>query len=183
MALYTRRGDKGASILDCRKLPKYSAEFEALGTIDELNSFVGLTRAFNKDKQLDSILEKIQHYLFDLGADIEKVKQKEMRIKEKDVKWLEQQIDKLYAEVQHIPKFILPAGTVTAALFHVARTVCRRAEREIVKLEKKESKRKQKKPSRQVIPFINRLSTLFFVLARVSNKRAKKSEIVWKSIK
>lgn len=165
-------GDKGETDFRAKRVSKCECNIESLGTIDELNSFIGLVRSFNKDKEIDSILEKVQNVLFTLGADIATGSN---RISKENVKFLEASMIELEKELKPLNKFILPTGNQISSLLHVARTVCRRAEREVVSLSKKE------KINEQIITYLNRLSDLLFLLARVVNKRSGLKEKEWKS--
>lgn len=165
------RGDKGQTDFRGKRISKSEVGLEAIGTIDSLNSFIGLTRATNKDKEINSILEKIQDDLFTLGADLATGKS---RISSEHVKSLENTLEKVERELKPLTKFILPTGCQTAALLHVARTVCRRAERTLVTLAKEEE------IGDYAVPYLNRLSDLLFALARLANKRSNVKESEWK---
>ncbi|MGB9675184.1 MAG: cob(I)yrinic acid a,c-diamide adenosyltransferase [Candidatus Nanoarchaeia archaeon] len=164
---YTRAGDGGESWLFGRKLPKTAFEFEALGVIDELNSILGFCRIV-ASKNTSDILKKIQHELFILGADIAKGTK---MLSQKHVTEMEAIIDKINVTLPELKKFIIPGGTEASARLHIARTVARRAERRILMLKKI---RKQFNPA--IGPYINRLSSLLFVLARYENINAKAKE-------
>jgi len=177
MPYYTRSGDKGyTGICDEKRISKSSLRVIAFGEIDELNSWIGLCRAVCKDKEIDKILGRIQSELFVLGADLAaplKSKFKVKRISEGQEKWMEEAIDKIAEEVGELKKFILPGGSELASRLYVARAVCRRAERAIVALSEKEE------INRADLAFINRLSSLLFVLARLANKREGIEDIHW----
>jgi len=171
MKIYTRTGDKGKTrIIGNDVLYKSAQKIESYGTIDELNSLVGVVIAdlSDKTKILKNELEEIQQLLFDCGTDLAispKDQKHEFIFKDEDgaVDWLEKKIDDYTAKVPAIQKFILPGGSKTAANLHLARTVTRRAEREIVAL-------MQDEPiNEDVLKFINRLSDYFFAAARYSN--------------
>ncbi len=170
-------GDKGETSLIGKKVSKDECRVEAFGKIDELNSFIGLARAtIEKDKDIDSLLEKIQKDLFVIGSDLATVistKTNVPKISSDHVKFLENNISEFEKELKPLTKFILPTGNRTASLLHISRTICRSAERELVKLSKEE------KINENIIPYVNRLSDLLFTLARVSNKRAGIEDKEW----
>ncbi len=179
MPIYTKTGDKGeTSLFGGDRVDKDSQRVDAYGEVDELNSFVGLTRARLEDKEIDSLLKKIQNDLLVIGSDLatkfgSKVESKTKRITADDVEHLERHIDRFTKELTPLARFILPAGNPASSLLHVCRTVCRRAERSIVQLSKHEG------INPKVIKYMNRLSDLFFTLARVVNKRSNVKEDVW----
>jgi cob(I)alamin adenosyltransferase len=177
--IYTRTGDKGETgLVDGSRVPKDSLRVEAYGDIDELNSVLGLARAFLKDRELDSLLEELQKELFIAGADLASITQSEReapRITREKVITMEKTIDRLQEDLPPLKAFILPSGGQAGAILHLARTVCRRAERNIVKLSKTE------KINDQMIPYINRLSDLLFIVARVANHRENTHEVEWHS--
>jgi len=170
--VYTRKGDKGeTSLVGSAKVSKASARVEAYGDVDELNSFIGIARARIEDKEIDAVLRKIQNDLFTVGADLASpIDVRAPRIEKRYVDELEQLIDKFLAELEPLKEFILPGGDEAGALLHGARAIARRAERHAVKLAQEEE------VNDQVIAYINRLSDLLFVLARVANRRAGGSE-------
>ena len=179
MKIYTRRGDSGkTSLFGGQKVVKDSLRIEAYGSVDELNSVLGVARALKPSKEIDAILKKIQNDLFVLGADLATPprtnSQKIKRVSRSDVDAVETNIDKLEDKLPKLISFILPGGTQLAAQLHVARTVCRRAERDVVRLLAKE------KTGETPIVFLNRLSDLLFVLARYSNKVEGGTETKWK---
>lgn len=161
------KGDKGETDLLGKRISKCDCRVEACGSIDELNSFIGLIRSTLQNRDIDSLLEKIQSDLFLLGSDLIS---KQTKISEANVKFLERMIEQYEIGLPTLKGFVLPAGSQTASLLHVARTVCRRAERNIVALSKK------RKINPKAIAYVNRLSDLLFTLARVVNKRAGVSE-------
>jgi cob(I)alamin adenosyltransferase len=174
---YTRTGDKGeTSLIGGRRVPKYNLRIEASGSIDELNAFLGLARSICTYEDLSKTLENIQQDLFIVGADIsapDDIPQSFNipRITEKHTEELEKLIEQYVKEIKPLTRFILPGETQLAALLHVARTVCRRAERVVVHLASNES------INPRIIVYLNRLSSLLFVLARVANARAKINEL------
>ncbi|MGB9590932.1 MAG: cob(I)yrinic acid a,c-diamide adenosyltransferase, partial [Candidatus Kryptoniota bacterium] len=159
-----------------KRVSKEDGRIEAYGTVDELNSVIGVVRAFNQNGDLDSHLERLQNLLFILGADLatpNEIEGKIMRIQSDNVKELEEAIDLIDAELEPIRHFILPGGSRVAALLHFARTVCRRAERRVVALNR------AGKASLTAVMFLNRLSDLLFVMARYANKLAGTGEVRW----
>ncbi len=179
MKIYTKTGDRGdTSLFGGQRVPKDALRIEAYGTVDELNSALGLARAENTDAHIDGILEEMQNELFELGADlatplsVEKGKVK--RIELKDVQGLEKVVDDLQERLKPLRNFILPGGSPVAARIHFARTVCRRAERAVVRLSRNED------IGNTVVIYLNRLSDLLFVLARYANSRAGVPEVKWR---
>ena len=173
MRLYTRSGDQGKTALIGGVTTKNDIRVEAYGSIDEVNSFVGLAVAQLKKNQakfedLLIDLEKIQHELFDIGTELSNVSKKERpyKLSEEIVTYLEERMDVLIEEAPALERFILPGGSEMAASLHVARTVARRAERQIVTLYQEEE-------NLDSIPlkYMNRLSDYFFAAARVANAR------------
>lgn len=176
MKIYTRTGDKGKTGLIGGRVDKDNIRVQAYGTIDEANSFVGQAMAeLDRDKFQDMIdeLEKIQHELFDCGGDLANVTGKgECKLKQEMIDFLEERIDEYIEETPELKRFILPGGVKAAASIHIARTVTRRAEREVVTLAKTEE---NVPPLVQV--YLNRLSDYFFALARVINYRSGKKDV------
>ncbi len=178
---YTRTGDKGdTGLFGGPRVSKASPRIEAYGCIDELNSFIGLARSFADERDIDQILKQVQDDLFALGADLAtplkaKVAKKIPRITRDDTSRLEAIADRLDKELQPLKTFILPTGSRFATHLHVARAVCRRAERKIVALSSRET------INPEIIPYVNRLSSLLFVMARAANKRSGNIEIPWRS--
>lgn len=182
--VYTKTGDKGTTgLADGSRIPKDDLRIDSYGTIDELNSIIGICRQnINKipaheQKLLDTWLFAIQNDLFNLGSDLATPLQsrweKMITINESDVKQLEKIIDYCQNLLQPLREFVLPGGTILNSYLHLARTVCRRSERLIVTL----SKETEINP--QIIPFINRLSDLLFVLSRWVQKLVNKNEVTW----
>ena len=179
MKIYTRTGDGGdTSLFGGKRVPKDSLRIEAYGTVDELNSVIGVCRSLNAAKEIDSILDEIQHDLFTLGADLaapkESTRKPVKRIQPSDIQRLERHIDDIDPKLDELKKFILPGGSRSAAMLHVARAVCRRAERLHTQLVRKE------KTGDQPLIYLNRLSDLLFVLARWVNSLSNTPEIKWK---
>lgn len=179
MRLYTRAGDKGQTALIGGKTSKNDIRVEAYGSIDEVNSFTGLAVAqLNKNRSVftDLIedLEKIQHELFDCGTELSNVSKKERphELSEEIITYLEKRMDVLIDEAPELERFILPGGSEAAASLHVARTVTRRAERQIVALYQREE-------DMNPIPlkYVNRLSDYFFAASRVVNARLEIADV------
>ncbi len=166
--VYTKTGDGGeTSLVDGRRVSKDDPRVCAYGDVDELNSFLGLARTELSDPGLDGILRTIQNELFILGADLATPLPMEVpRIDAQHVQGLEEAIDSLMAELEPLREFILPGGTRAAALLHIARTIARRAERLVVTLAG------QTEIGEPGLIYLNRLSDLLFVMARIANKRA-----------
>jgi cob(I)alamin adenosyltransferase len=180
MKIYTRTGDKGdTALFGGQRVPKDALRVEAYGTIDELNSVLGIALADTNDPELELVLKPIQSLLFDLGADLATPLSADTaplrRIGAREASGLESVIDRLSEHLDPLKSFILPGGSPLAARLHFARTVCRRAERVCVRLSRNED------IGDAVIVFLNRLSDLLFVLARYANVRAHLPEIQWKS--
>lgn len=178
MRIYTKRGDTGeTALVGGTRVPKDSPWIEALGTVDELNSALGAARAWTSDSQIRNMLEQIQQVLLDICGDIatpsDHPKKTQRAISPEQVEILEQWIDELGAELPPWTHFIVPGGTKSAALLHLARTICRRAERRVVSLARVE----QVNPV--VLAYLNRLSDLLFVLPRLANHRAGETELTW----
>jgi cob(I)alamin adenosyltransferase len=171
MRIYTKTGDKGDTELYGKKISKDECRIGALGDVDELNSHIGFVRSLVGDKEIDNILEGVQEGLFLLGADIAAQKK---ALTEKHIKSLEEIIERLNQELKPLRRFILPTGTQVAAALHVARSVCRRAERSVVRLSKKEQ------INEFIIQYLNRLSDLLFILARYTNSKSGIKEKEWR---
>jgi len=184
--VYTRTGDKGETgLVGGKRVPKDSQRIEAYGTIDELNSVIGLARTFNDEKInvseahrfLDVILRQIQDELFDLGSELatppDFFQEGMYRVGEREVKKIEQLIDECQKELEPLKSFVLPGGGKIGAYLHQCRTVCRRAEREILRLSRVEEL------SEWPLKYVNRLSDLFFVLSRWISKQTGEGEYLW----
>jgi cob(I)alamin adenosyltransferase len=174
--IYTRGGDSGETSLgDGTRVPKHTLRVAAFGTVDEANAAIGVARLY-VDKTLDDVLRRIQNDLFDLGADLCVPEGEEsrpaLRVSEAQVTWLESQIDHFNAALKPLDSFILPAGPPAAAFLHLARTVVRRAERRATRLAGEE------KLNPSVVKYLNRLSDLLFVLARVAANNGAK-DVLW----
>ena len=174
--IYTRAGDTGmTSLTGGQQRPKYDLRIETLGTVDEANACVGLARLHTKGKT-DTMLERIQQDLFDLGADLSTPQDgnaKALRILAAQATRLEKEIDAMNASLAPLDSFVLPGGTPASAALHLARTVCRRAERLAWELSAAET------VNAAALHYLNRLSDHLFVLARFLNARGKK-DVLWK---
>ena len=180
MKIYTKTGDNGETgLFGGERVSKNSLRIEAYGTIDELNSFLGLTISEVCDKSVKELLIKIQNRLFVLGSDLatpinEKTSKLNItRVPKKFYKDLEKSIDKFENKLEPLRNFILPGGTKSAAMLHVCRTIARRAERRVVALDN------TVKVGQNIIIFLNRLSDILFVLARFENKCQNVPDTKW----
>jgi cob(I)alamin adenosyltransferase len=188
--VYTRTGDRGeTSLVGGRRVPKDSPRIVAYGTVDELNAVVGLARVFNEERLatagqdgtrlrwLDDVLRKVQNQLFDLGSELatppDAVYEGMFRLGEGEVTELEHIMDECQKELEPLKSFILPGGGRVHGFLHQARTVCRRAERELLALSRAEP------VSEWTLRYLNRLSDLFFVLGRWVGKHAGEKEYLW----
>jgi len=170
--IYTKTGDDGTTGLgDGTRVAKDSARVAAYGTVDELNSAIGMVLAQEIPATIRETLTQVQHELFDLGGEL--CIPGMVMINEADVERLERSLDSFNEDLPPLKDFILPGGGIAAACAHVARTVCRRAEREVVTLSKQEPVRPE------AIRFLNRLSDLMFVLARVLARASGHGEVLW----
>ncbi|MGM0588325.1 MAG: cob(I)yrinic acid a,c-diamide adenosyltransferase [Bacteroidota bacterium] len=179
MKIYTKTGDSGeTSLFGGGRVYKSHLRIQSYGTVDELNSLIGLSRSEELQSETESVLEELQTDLFVLGADLATPadsKAQTQRIQAEDVEKLEQWIDRFDDEIPPLKHFILPGGTPGASHLHVARTVCRRAERYCV-----EAKQQGEDISGEAIKFLNRLSDFLFVLARYENLANGIDEKQWK---
>ncbi len=179
--IYTRQGDEGETALGGgQRVPKNSARVAAYGAVDELNSALGAAIAHGLSPRSMETLPVIQNELFHLGSDLafrEEDKQKKPlpQIEERHVQRLEELIDELNEVVGPLQNFILPGGSPGAAQLHMARSVCRRAERDVVTLAREEP------IGEWVMPYLNRLSDLLFVMARYENRQRGSTERLWNS--
>ncbi len=179
MKIYTKTGDNGQTgLYGGERVEKYAQRVEAYGTVDECNAAIGMARATMTDPELDAILAEIQNALFDVGADLatpigSQYENKLLRIDAQDVTRLENLIDQYQLECPEWSNFIHPGGTPAAATLHLARTIARRAEREVLRLEAQEPS------NHDVVLYLNRLSDFLFILSRVVNARAGMSEAGW----
>jgi cob(I)alamin adenosyltransferase len=180
--IYTRGGDKGQTSLgDGTRVPKHDARVAAYGAVDEANATLGLVRLHLSDlPDVDAMLARIQNDMFDLGADLctpepeagKKLDWQPLRIVAAQVDRLEHEIDRLNGDLEPLKSFVLPAGTAAAAHLHLARTVSRRAERDMTALAEHEP------VNPEAVKYINRLSDLLFVMARWLNHKAG-GDVLW----
>jgi len=170
--IYTRTGDDGSTGLgDGVRVEKDDPRIEAFGTVDELNSFIGVILSSNPPASVARCLQDVQHDLFDLGGELSLPDY--VSINESYVERLEQQLDLFNAELPPLKEFILPAGGLAASHSHVARTVCRRAERRVYSLHK------ESPLNIHILRYLNRLSDLLFVIARVCARHENGTEVYW----
>jgi cob(I)alamin adenosyltransferase len=180
--IYTRTGDDGSTALGSgERRPKYDLRVAAYGTVDEVNAVIGIARLHAAGNlELDAVLARIQNDLFDVGADLclpDKGKGPggaRLDVTEAQVEWLERQIDRLNGELAPLRSFVLPGGSAAAAHLHLARTVCRRAERLMVELKH----RPGESVTTAAIKYMNRLSDFFFVAARFTNDKGS-ADVLW----
>lgn len=171
--IYTRTGDSGTTGLgDGTRVPKDHGRVEAYGTVDELNSTLGIVLAQSLPEDVREALAPIQHELFDLGGEL--CIPGRCALKDEQSAHLEELLDNFNAALPPLKEFILPGGAETAALLHLARTICRRAERSVVTLARTEP------VNPAAIKYLNRLSDLLFVVARYVNKQAGTAEVLWR---
>jgi cob(I)alamin adenosyltransferase len=178
MKIYTKSGDDGTtSLFSGGRVPKTHLRVEAYGTVDELNSVLGVARAHKPHSQTDTWLEQVQNQLFKLGADLatplDAKAEWVVRMDADTITWLETTIDEMTAQLPELKNFILPGGTPAAATLHVARTVCRRAERIVAALIE------QQRLGEYPLVYLNRLSDFLFTLARWENLQAGEAEAKW----
>ena len=177
--IYTRTGDKGTtSLVGGERVPKYHQRLECYGTIDELNSFIGLLMSEDLPEEDRDFLRTIQHKLFTVGSYLAPNQESrelmvESRVHPETIERVEQEIDRLDNAIPKMTAFILPGGSRSASLAHVCRTVCRRAERHIYRLSE------EALVEEPVMCYINRLSDYFFALARKEVWRTTGGEIIW----
>jgi cob(I)alamin adenosyltransferase len=173
--IYTRGGDRGETSLgDGSRVPKLDCRIAAFGTVDELNSLLGLALAADVTDELRGVLERVQNELFDVGADISVPfgVADRLRVSQSQIDSLEADCDRFNADLPELKSFVLPGGSEAAALLHVARAVCRRAERDVLEASE------QVELNPLVLVYLNRLSDLLFILARAAN--AGGDEPLWK---
>lgn len=179
--IYTKTGDKGnTSLIGGTKVPKSHLRIEAYGTVDELNSYIGLCRDLLTDDAGRAVLQEVQDRLFTIGSALacDPVKEPKMRIpdlKDTDIQYLEQEIDRMTEALPPMKHFILPGGNAAVSQLHIARCVCRRAERCCVRLE---LEGQEVEPI--ILQYVNRLSDYLFVLARYTGQQLQAPEIPWK---
>jgi cob(I)alamin adenosyltransferase len=178
--IYTRTGDEGTTSLgNSERRKKYDLRVEAYGTLDEVNSVIGLARLHTAgDPELDAVLVRIQNDLFDVEAELCLAAKgpggARLTVTDVQVDWLEGEIDRLNADLAPLRSFILPGGSAAAAWLHLARTVCRRAERIMVELHDKSAER----VSPAALKYVNRLSDFLFVAGRFMNDKGA-TDVLW----
>ena len=171
--IYTRTGDQGKTgLADGSRVDKFHFRIESLGNIDELNSIIGIVLTEKIPNDMKAILERVQHDLFDIGGELSIPNH--MVIDEKKIDFLENSLDKMNNELQPLKEFILPGGSRISSYCHLARTVCRRVERNLFKLAQSD------KVNEASLKYVNRLSDMLFVLARFLNKINQHNDILWK---
>jgi cob(I)alamin adenosyltransferase len=184
--VYTRRGDRGETdLVGGQRVPKDSARIDAYGAVDELNAALGVARAVNTSvggrtavgRQLEGVLRKLQNELFDLGGELAtpaaEFRDGMFRVGEAEVKALEATMDRCQKDLQPLKSFVLPGGGQVSAFLHVARTVCRRAERDVLRLMRTED------VGEWPLAYLNRLSDLLFVLSRWVGHHRREREYLW----
>ena len=178
MKIYTKTGDEGkTSLFDNSRVWKSDERIVSYGTVDELNSSIGIALSLELDNEIKEILIKLQNDLFIVGSDLANpnMANKKIRTTEEMIIFLEQKIDLLEPQLKPLTSFILPGGTLLASILHLSRTISRRAETHVVELSKSEDINKK------AVIYLNRLSDLMFILARIVNNRKKMPDIIWKS--
>jgi len=175
--IYTRGGDAGETSLgDGTRVSKLDARISAFGTVDEVNAAVGTVLAGDCPAEIRNVLERVQNELFDVGADLSVPMEREarLRVTQAQVEALEQECDRFNDSLPELKSFVLPGGAETAALLHVARATCRRAEREAI------AAAGLIDVNPVVLVYLNRLSDLLFILARAANAAAGRDEPLWR---
>ena len=177
MKIYTKKGDDGStSLFGGQKVSKSASRIESYGTVDELNSLLGVVRSYEISPLVDEWLNTVQHQLFILGADLATPQNNSTRINrisQEEIDFLENRIDNMDEELPPLKNFILPGGTPAAASIHHARTVCRRAERLTVACAK------EVELSELTVKYLNRLSDFLFMLGRYENFKSGKEDTPW----
>ena len=181
MKIYTKSGDEGSTgLFGGQRVSKSDVRVKAYGTVDELNSFLGLAIALIADEHLEGRLLKIQHDLFSIGANLAFSKQevkvssdKKVKVPLERVSEMEDWIDELSQQLPELKAFVLPGGTQSASALHLCRTVCRRAERVVVEA------KEQMEIDPGVVVYLNRLSDLLFVWARWENSKKGRADVLW----
>lgn len=177
MKIYTRTGDKGQTgLVGGARISKTSARIAAIGEVDELNAALGVAVASRLDEDLEAELEWVQNRLFDIGSELAAPEHREglPLLAEEDVDRVERSIDRLTSTLPPLRQFILPGGTPQSAALHLARGICRRAERTAFSLAREEPVRAE------VLQYLNRLADWLFVAARTANNRQNVTDIAWK---
>jgi cob(I)alamin adenosyltransferase len=178
MKIYTKKGDKGTtSLIGGTRVPKHHLRIESYGTVDELNSYIGLIRDQEVSKEIETVLLEVQDRLFTIGShlatDPEKGKMKLPELFESDITFLENEIDRMDESLEEMRSFVLPGGNTVVSYSHIARCVCRRAERIAVHLSE------ESKVDEKIISYLNRLSDYLFTLSRKLTVDFKAKEIPW----
>jgi cob(I)alamin adenosyltransferase len=180
MKIYTKTGDKGETgLFGGARISKGSERIDAYGTVDELNSFIGLAVVEVKDESVKTLLKKIQNQLFTVGADlsspssVDETKKNVLRVPKEFYDEAENSIDFYEEKLDELQNFIIPGGSKSASLLHICRTIVRRAERKVVALNSLEQ------INGNIVIFLNRLSDLFFVLSRYENKISNHPDTIW----
>ena len=181
MKIYTKNGDRGkTSLIGGKKVSKHDLQVEAYGSIDELNSFMGLLKDYSKNDEINQVLFKVQLKLFTIGSILAQENTstnsailEKLNISAKDTNFIELQIDKLEKKLPKLSKFIIPGGHKLVSYCHVSRSICRRAERKITKLSD------SVKLDSNILPYINRLSDFLFVLSRYFSNELDIKETYW----
>jgi cob(I)alamin adenosyltransferase len=176
LKIYTKTGDAGTtSLFGGARVAKHDARIEAYGTVDELNSFLGAARATALPAEVEKTLDAVQHDLFEIGAHLASPGTSRFPgVESARIADLERAIDAMESELEPLKTFILPGGTAAAAQLHIARTVCRRAERRVTALDD------GSEATRSTIAYLNRLSDYLFVAARFTNARAGCADVPWR---
>jgi cob(I)alamin adenosyltransferase len=183
MKIYTKTGDRGETgLYGGGRVRKDAPRIEAYGAVDELNAVLGVARAESQPAEIDALLARVQSELFEVGAELatrDPAAKGTATIGAVQIAALESEIDRFEASLEPLRQFILPGGVKAAAQLHVARTVCRRAERRVVALASDPAEH----VSAELVIYLNRLSDLLFVLARAANAAASHADVPWQGIK
>jgi len=175
--IYTKTGDDGQTgLFGGPRVRKDAPRIEACGAVDELNALLGLARAANLPNGVDDVVLRVQHQLFDLGAEVATPTPEQhgqRNIGPRQIEWMEEQIDRYEELLAPLTNFVLPGGSAAAAHLHAARAVCRRAERRLVTLAAEETM------ATDLVVYLNRLSDLLFVLARRANQCDGQADVLW----
>ncbi len=179
MKIYTKRGDKGeTSLIGGSRVSKTHSRIEAYGTVDELNSSIGVIRDSAKYRELDPFLVEIQNTLFTIGSELASTPDSKMvlpKLKDEQIEELEAEMDRMDEELPQLKNFILPGGEITASHCHVSRCICRRAERRVVALSE------LSEIDERIVRYLNRLSDYLFTLARYYTLKHGGIETQWKT--